>query len=50
LLLKAYIARNIWGEKGFHPIAHQVDEAFQQALLLFDEAEALVKETAVEDE
>ena len=42
LLLKAYIARNMWGEQGFYPIYLQGDEEYQKALQLFDEAEALV--------
>ncbi|MEL6607184.1 MAG: peptidase S41, partial [Bacteroidota bacterium] len=44
LLLKAYIARNIWREQGFYPICHQHDEEFQKALQLFDEAEVLLQE------
>lgn len=46
LLLKAYIARNIWREQGFYPIYHQNDEEFQKALQLFDEAEALLQQPA----
>ena len=46
LLLKAYIARNIWREQGFYAICHQNDEAFQKALQLFDEAEALLQQPA----
>lgn len=42
LLLKAYIARDLWKEYGFYPIYHQEDEAFQQAIQLLDEAEALI--------
>lgn len=43
-LLKAYIARSLWGERGFYPIYHQEDQEFQKALQLFDEAEALLQE------
>lgn len=32
--LKAYIARNIWNDAGFYPIIHQIDNAFQEAILL----------------
>ena len=46
LLLKAYIAKNIWGAQGFYPIYHQDDEEFRKALQLFDEAEALITETS----
>jgi carboxyl-terminal processing protease len=48
LLLKAYIARNIWREQGFYPIYHQNDEEFQKALQLFDEAEALVQKPSID--
>lgn len=50
LLLKAYIAKHIWQAPGFYPIYHQVDEAFQKALQLFDEAEALIQEPSMEGE
>ncbi|MGB0525390.1 MAG: S41 family peptidase [Flammeovirgaceae bacterium] len=45
--LKAFIARNIWGEAGFYPIYHEVDGTFQQCLALFSEAEkiALLEDT-----
>ena len=49
LLLKAYIARGIWKEKGFYPIYHQGDEEFQKALQLFDEAEALIAKSVVDN-
>ncbi|MEM9417169.1 MAG: S41 family peptidase [Bacteroidota bacterium] len=42
-LLKAHIAKNLWREKGFYPIYHQIDDEFQKALQLFDEAEALLQ-------
>mmetsp|Transcript_4357 Transcript_4357/g.9842 ORF Transcript_4357/g.9842 Transcript_4357/m.9842 type:complete len:527 (+) Transcript_4357:687-2267(+) len=44
LLLKAYMARSIWGEKGFYPLYHQTDTEFQKSLQLFDEAEALIRQ------
>jgi carboxyl-terminal processing protease len=50
LLLKAYIARNIWAEHGFYPIYHQDDEVFQRSLQLFEEAEALIKQSSMEEE
>ncbi len=49
LLLKAYIARNIWREQGFYPIYHQNDEEFQKALQLFDEAEALIQKPIIDE-
>ncbi len=39
--VKAQIARSVWGEEGFFPIFNQTDEIFQQALMLFEEAERL---------
>lgn len=50
LLLKAYIARNIWREQGFYPTYHHDDEEFQKALQLFDEAEALVQKPSIDEE
>ena len=50
LLLKAYIARNIWREQGFYPTYHHDDEEFQKALQLFDEAEALVQKPSMDGE
>jgi carboxyl-terminal processing protease len=50
LLLKAYIARNIWRDQGFYPIYHQDDEEFQKALQLFDEAEALIRKPSMDGE
>jgi carboxyl-terminal processing protease len=50
LLLKAYIARNIWAEQDFYPIYHQDDEVFHNLLQLFDEAEALIKQSTMEEE
>ena len=49
LLLKAYIARNIWREQGFYPIYHQDDAAFQKTLQLFDEAETLLQPTTIDE-
>lgn len=49
LLLKAYIARNIWREQGFYPIYHQSDDEVQKALQLFDEAEALIQQSVNEE-
>lgn len=37
--LKSYIARNVWGDQGFYPLYHTIDETFQKCLGLFDEAE-----------
>lgn len=39
--LKAFIARNLWGEEGFYPIYHEIDGTFQQCLTLFSEAEKI---------
>jgi carboxyl-terminal processing protease len=50
LLLKAYIARNIWREQGFYPIYHQDDAAFQKTLQLFDEAETMLQKLSMEEE
>jgi carboxyl-terminal processing protease len=50
LLLKAYIARNIWREQGFYPIYHQDDEEFQKTLQLFDEAETLIQKPSMDEE
>jgi carboxyl-terminal processing protease len=50
LLLKAYIAKNIWREQGFYPIYHQNDEEFQKALKLFDEAEMLILKKVIDAE
>ena len=32
ILLKAYLARNLFDNQGFYPIYHQIDEPFQEAL------------------
>ena len=39
--LKAHIARNIWSERGFYPIYHDIDETFKQSLKLFGKAEEI---------
>jgi carboxyl-terminal processing protease len=44
LLLKAYIARNIWREQGFYALLNQEDKIFKQAIQLFEEAANLIKE------
>nr|WP_236587610.1 S41 family peptidase [Marivirga aurantiaca] len=41
--VKAYIARNLWNNKGFYPIINQQNEIFKEALKLFDQAETLTK-------
>ncbi|WMN06406.1 S41 family peptidase [Marivirga arenosa] len=43
LYCKAYIARNVWNNKGFYPIFNQQNEIFKEALKLFDQAERLAK-------
>ncbi len=40
-IVKASIARNVWGRESYYPIINDVNEIFQGALKLFDEAEAL---------
>jgi carboxyl-terminal processing protease len=32
ILLKAYLAQNLYGDKGFYPIYHQIDEIFLEAV------------------
>ncbi len=39
--LKAYIARNFWGNDGLYPIVLSVDNQLQKALSLFPEAEKI---------
>lgn len=39
--MKAYIARSVWGTKGFYPIYNETDEIYREALKLFNEAEKL---------
>ncbi len=42
-LVKASIARNAWGRESYYPIINDVNETFQAALNLFDEAETLAE-------
>ncbi|WP_242926436.1 S41 family peptidase [Pontibacter vulgaris] len=41
--LKAFIARSVYGNKGFFPVLHESDEEFQQALKQFARAQRLAK-------
>lgn len=41
--LKAFIARSVYGNKGFYPVLHETDEEFQQALKQFSRAQRLAK-------
>ncbi len=41
--LKAYIARNFWGNDGWYPIVLSVDNQLQKALSLFPEAAKIAK-------
>ena len=40
-IAKASIARNVWGRESYYPIINEINEIFQEALTLFDEAETL---------
>ena len=40
-LVKASIARNVWGRESYYPIINDINEVFQEALNLFEEAENL---------
>lgn len=40
-IAKASIARNVWGRESYYPIINDINEIFQEALTLFDEAETL---------
>jgi len=40
-IVKATIARSVWGRESFYPIINEVNEIFQESLKLFGEAEAL---------
>lgn len=40
-ICKASIARNVWGRESYYPIINDVNEIYQEALTLFDEAETL---------
>lgn len=44
--LKAFIARSVYGNKGFFPVLHESDEEFQEALKQFSRAQRLAKEGA----
>lgn len=41
--VKAFIARSIYGNKGFFPVLHESDEEFQEALKHFNQALSLAK-------
>ena len=38
ILLKAYLARNLFDNQGFYPIYHQMDEPLQEAMKILSEA------------
>ncbi|MDZ7606803.1 MAG: S41 family peptidase [Cyclobacteriaceae bacterium] len=40
-VVKATIARSVWGRESFYPIINEVNEIFQESLRLFGEAEEL---------
>ena len=40
-ITKASIARNAWGRESYYPVINDINEIFQEALNLFDEAETL---------
>jgi len=40
-IVKASIARNVWGRESYYPIINEINEIYLEALKLFDEAEAL---------
>jgi carboxyl-terminal processing protease len=44
-LIKAYIARNIWGNEGWYKTRLTIDSQVQKALTLFPEAEKIAKIT-----
>jgi len=41
IITKASIARNTWGRESYYPVINDINEIFQEALNLFDEAETL---------
>lgn len=41
IIVKASIARNAWGRESYYPVINEINEIFQEALTLFDEAEML---------
>ncbi len=43
-LVKAHIARAIWGNKGYYPIVRKEDEQFKKAISLFSEAERIAEQ------
>lgn len=45
LYLKAQIARGIWSNDGFYPIFNQSSEIYNQAIQLFDKAEAIMADS-----
>jgi carboxyl-terminal processing protease len=40
-IVKASIARNVWGRESYYPIMNEINEIYLEALKLFDEAEEL---------
>lgn len=40
-IVKATIARNVWGREAYYPVINEINEIYQEALKLFEEAEAL---------
>ncbi len=40
-IVKASIARSVWGRESFYPVINEINEIFQESLTLFGEAEAL---------
>lgn len=40
-IVKASIARNVWGREAYYPVINEINEIYLEALKLFDEAEAL---------
>jgi carboxyl-terminal processing protease len=40
-IVKASIARNVWGRESYYPIINEINEIYLEALKLFDEAEEL---------
>lgn len=43
LLIKAYIARGIWNNKGFYPIFNEQDEIYKKAISVVSEAEKMIR-------
>ncbi|MDB5274249.1 MAG: ctpA [Chitinophagaceae bacterium] len=41
--VKAYIARSVWGAKGFYAIYNETDEIYMKSLGLFDEAKKITE-------